>query len=467
MAYLSTTPSVCTVVDTKVTAVGVGSCRITASQAGNANYLAAPNVTKSFSVARAPQTITFTLPASMVYGDTAVLTATASSGLPVSFKTITSTVCKLEGSTLIAVGVGSCSITAMQNGNEYYLAAPGVDQSSNIGKASQTITFNPPGSMVYGESTTLSAYASSGLPITFASNSPGICTVFSSTVTGDGAGSCSITASQGGNENYLPAAAVTQELSIRKAEQTITFVTVPSSMVYGQIASISGRASSGLTVSFESLVYENCSVTPNSVTAIGVGPCLIRAKQAGNENYLPAPDVSQSINIERAPQTVTFAPIADIVYGDTIVLSATASSGLPVNFRSNSPDVCRVNGLMVTAIGFGVCGITANQIGDDQYASATATTRTLLVAQPNYPAPSIGLNVILTGNAQGSVTSDPVGILCGNWCNWSFTKGTRVRLTAIPKDGSRFAGWSGACTGKKTSCTLKLGKARTVKARFK
>ncbi|MFM8442262.1 MAG: S8 family serine peptidase [Methylococcus sp.] len=549
VAYQSNTPLVCTIDGVNVTAVGVGSCRITASQAGNANYLAAPDVTKAFAVGRAPQTIAFTPPDGMVYGETAVLTATASSGLPVNFKTLSPAVCKVEGSTLIAIGVGACSVTALQKGNEYYLPAPGVDQSITIGKAPQTITFNPPGSLVYGESTTLSANATSGLPVTFASNSPANCNVVASTVTAVGAGACSITATQTGDELHLAASPVTQIINVIQAPQTITFINSPAKLTYGTTAPISATASSGLPVSLTTNTPEVCSVDSSIVTAVGVGTCLVTASQSGNVNYQSAQSVSQSISVVRAAQVISFQPVSNLFYGETAVLTAsassgltvgfksatgsvcrvdagivtgvgygvctitatqdgsenylpalevsqsfsveklsqvvvfslsskislggtvtlngTASSGLPVNFRTNSPEVCRVDGVVLTAIGFGVCSITANQVGDSRYASATAITQTLLVEQPPYPAPDISLDIILTGTAQGTVTSDPVGILCGNWCNWSFTKGTRVRLTAIPKDGTRFAGWSGACTGKKTSCTVKLGKARTVKARFK
>ena len=51
---------VCTVSGSTVTLVGVGTCTVNANQAGNGSYLAAPQVQQSFTVARAPQTITFT-----------------------------------------------------------------------------------------------------------------------------------------------------------------------------------------------------------------------------------------------------------------------------------------------------------------------------------------------------------------------------------------------------------------------
>ena len=44
--------------------------------------------------------------------------------------------------------------------------------------------------------------------------------------------------------------------------------------------------------------------------------------------------------------------------------------------------------------------------------------------------------------AGGSVSSTPAGIKCGRDCTEVYASGTRVQLTATPKKGSTFAGWS-------------------------
>ena len=78
---------------------GAGTCTITASQGGNANYNAALDVARSFVIARANQTITFAPLADKTYGDPDfTVSATASSGLPVSFTASGS--CTVAGTTV-------------------------------------------------------------------------------------------------------------------------------------------------------------------------------------------------------------------------------------------------------------------------------------------------------------------------------------------------------------------------------
>lgn len=63
------------------------------------------------------------------------------------------------------------------------------------------------------------------------------------------------------------------------------------------------------------------------------------------------------------------------------------------------------------------------------------------------------------------VISDPVGIDCPRACSVLFDAGSQVRVAAMPGDGSRLVGWSGACSGKGV-CTVALAAATSVEAQF-
>jgi hypothetical protein len=69
------------------------------------------------------------------------VSATASSGLAVSFSSTTTAVCTVTGATVTLIAAGTCTIQASQAGNSTYSAALPVSQSFAVIAASQVITF--------------------------------------------------------------------------------------------------------------------------------------------------------------------------------------------------------------------------------------------------------------------------------------------------------------------------------------
>ena len=81
-------------------------------------------------------------------------------------------------------------------------------------------------------------------------------------------------------------------------------------------------------------------------------------------------------------QTIAFAPLADRTYGDTaFALSATASSGLPVNYTISDPAVATIVNGTVHILAAGFTDITASQPGDNNYVPAADVTQRLVVNQ--------------------------------------------------------------------------------------
>ena len=160
------------------------------------------------------QTITFGILTNRAYGVAPfAVSASASSGLVVTFSSTTTTICSVSGSTVTIKAVGTCTIRAAQAGNATYSAAPTVDQSFTVAKGSQTITFGALSPLRLDQSPfTLSATASSGLTVTFTSATTTICTVSSKSVTLKAVGTCTVQAAQAGNANYNVAPNVPPEL---------------------------------------------------------------------------------------------------------------------------------------------------------------------------------------------------------------------------------------------------------------
>lgn len=131
----SNTTAVCTVAGSVLTLLAPGNCSLSASQSGNSAYSAAVTVTRSFNVA-APggtvlqgQTIIFASPGAQTVGSPVALTASADSGLLVTFSSTTPTVCTISGTTLNLLAGGNCTITANQPGNSSFAAAAPVSRT--------------------------------------------------------------------------------------------------------------------------------------------------------------------------------------------------------------------------------------------------------------------------------------------------------------------------------------------------
>jgi len=104
-------------------------------------------------------------------------------------------------------------------------------------QTAQTITFAALSDVVLGVSPFgITATATSGLTVSFASNSPTVCTVSGATVTIASVGSCSITASQSGNGTYAAATPVTRAFNVLAlpTASTTTLSALPSISNYGQ-----------------------------------------------------------------------------------------------------------------------------------------------------------------------------------------------------------------------------------------
>ena len=219
---------------------------------------------------------------------------------------------------------------------------PAVQFSAALTSQSISYTSTAPTGAVVGGSYQVSATATSGLPMTFASASPSNCTISGSTVSFVGPGFCNIVAFQNGNGVYSAATPLVQTFTIELA-QSITFTSSPPSSAYpgGPTYTVTARASSGLPVIFGSASASTCTTTQSGVVSfVGAGTCNIVAFQLGNSTYGAATPVVQSFTV-LAKTVPSFS--GDASSGTAYLLipfSATISAtGLP------TPSVSVVSGL--------------------------------------------------------------------------------------------------------------------------
>jgi predicted extracellular nuclease len=167
-------------------------------------------------VTQAAQSITFPGIANQLVNASAVsLSATASSGLSINYTSLTPSVCSITApAALNVLTTGTCTVSANQSGNAFFLPAANVNVSFQVTQVPQTLTFDAINSQIIGGSLSLSATASSGLPVSYSSLTPATCTVAGNVAQFMALGTCSLQANQMGNNVYETAPAVVQSFSV-------------------------------------------------------------------------------------------------------------------------------------------------------------------------------------------------------------------------------------------------------------
>ncbi len=305
-----------------ITPTMTGTCTFTVTAVDNVGN---PSMAfTNYTVILAAQTITFGMLSNQVYGTAPfAVNATASSGLAVSFASTTASVCTVSGNTVTLVMGGMCTIQATQAGNTSYAAAIPVSQSFTVTPEAQTISFGALPNQVYGTAPfAVSATASSGLAVSFASTTASVCTVSGNTVTLVMGGMCTIQATQAGNASYAAANPVSQSFTVTPESQTISFTsTAPASLGVGATYTPTATATSGLTVAITlDATSTGCTLSAGVVTGTAVGTCVIDANQAGNADYSAATQVQQKI-----PVTVAWTITPSSYFFGTLSLGQSAS----------------------------------------------------------------------------------------------------------------------------------------------
>jgi hypothetical protein len=318
VAFSSGNTEVATVEGNLLTIAGAGTTTIMAYQEGGDNYKDA-SVERQLIVNKASQSVEFAELTEKIFGDEAFpLSAVSSSGLTVTFSSSNTAVAQIEDGILSIKSAGEATITALQSGDGNYNLATAT-QLLVINKASQAITFSEIGPTVgiSNGAITLSATSSSGLGVSYSVTGPA--SLLGTVLTLTAPGQVEVTATQGGNVNYLPAENVTIGFEViddtnQRAEQTILFSPIEGKTFRDDPFELEATASSGLDIVF-TIESGPATIDGSVVTLTGAGSVTIAANQAGDEEYAPAPEVAQSFTVAKAMATITLSNLQQRVDG--------------------------------------------------------------------------------------------------------------------------------------------------------
>ena len=363
-----------------LTITGAGLVTVTASQAGNASYSAATPVSQGFTVGQAVLTVTANS-ASRQYGAANPAFTYAITGFVNGDSSSVVSGTATETTTATATSAtGSYPITFVTENlvaaNYRFNYVSGTLTVS--GGVSQTITFNPLANVLFGVGPiTLTATASSTLPVTYAATGPAL--VSGSTLTITGAGLVTVTASQPGNANYAAAPSVSQGFTVNKAVLTVTasnasrpYGAANPAFTYAITGFVNGNTSSVVSGTATETTTATATSAPGSYPITFSTESLVAANYTFNY-------VSGTLTVSGGvSQTLTFNPLPNVTLGvGPITLTATASSGLPVSYAVSGP--ATLSGSTLTITGTGLVTVTASQAGNAGYAAATPVAQSFTV----------------------------------------------------------------------------------------
>ncbi|NLR59164.1 hypothetical protein HGH93_13700, partial [Chitinophaga polysaccharea] len=366
-----------------VTITGAGNVIIAADQAGDTRYQAAPQVTQSFTVAKALLTVTANNKSKVYLQPNPALDYTITGFVKNENNSVVSDTAAISTTADANSTVGNYPIT-VTTGN---ISATNYDftfvnGTLSVTPASQAITFTAIPDKTYGDAAfAVTATSDAGLPVTYSVQS-GPATISGNTVTITGVGNVTIAADQPGNSNYNAATTATRTFTVNKAMLTVTANN--KSRAYGQANpnldySIAGFVNSEDSSSVIagiagiSTTADINSIPNNYPITIGVGGLT-----AANYGFQ---FTGATLTVTTATQAITFNALANKTYGDAdFTLSASSNSGLAVTYSVVSGPAT-INGNTVTITGAGNVTIAADQAGDNRYQAAAQVTQSFIVSK--------------------------------------------------------------------------------------
>ncbi|HWR36951.1 MAG TPA: MBG domain-containing protein, partial [Clostridia bacterium] len=425
-------------------------------------------ITANFTATQASQTINFGPLSAKSYGDADFqVTATASSGLPVSFAVGVSDQCTISGSTVHITAAGSCIVTATQAGNSSFLPATPVAQAFSISKATLTVT-PANASREYGDANPAFTGAIVGIK-----NGDAITASYASAATAaSSVGTYPITATLSDPDSKLGNYNVTlNEGTLNVTAATLTITPANASREYGDANS----AFTGAIVGIKNGDAITASYASLATAASEVGTYPITATLSDPDSKLSNYNVTLNegtLTVTKAALTVTPAN-ASREYGD----ANPAFTGTVVGIKNGDAITASYASLATATSSVGTYPITATLSDPDSKlgnynvtlneGTLTVTKATLTVTPANASREYGDANPAFTGAIAGIKNGDTITASYASLATAASAVGTYPITATLSDPDSKLGNYNvtlneGTLTVTKAALTVKANDVTIV-----
>lgn len=196
---------------------------------------------------------------------------------------------------------------------------------------------------------------------------------------------------------------------------------------YGTPVAITATVSTPGSVTFKSVgaAITGCTSISTTLTSPYTASCTWTPSAANSSTLLTADFAptdstgfssltgagSNSINVGKATQTLTFTQPSSMTYGDADqALTFSVDTGLTVAIASTTTSVCTIISDKIHIVTAGTCTVTANQSGTTNYNAATQISRSITISPATSTISVSGTtSYAYTGSAQGPSTNTKSG----------------------------------------------------------
>jgi len=340
--------------------------------AKSGNYICARVKTKLvWQIKKIDQKIVHNFPLQLLLSEQPLpLTLISSAGLEAKVLVLTPKICEVTEGNFYTYKVGYCLVQIFQSGDQFTNASKSINLRIVI-KGSNEISLLAPETVKLADRFfTLKASSTSGLKVLGTSQTPAVCRMIMDDVQFLSKGRCEIQWTQKGDEFHSSAVNVTTSIKIMLSNQiTVTF---EKEYKQSQVRITPNPSStSGYPVALSSDTSSICSVNGKDVEFLAPGLCQITFAQNGDEFVEAASPLQVSFSVIGKNQITFTLPTSLLLSLKSFTLEGKSSSGLPINYESNTPTICTVNGAVVSLLNVGKCEIRAAQSASEFYEAAT------------------------------------------------------------------------------------------------
>ena len=436
----------------------VGSCTVTVTRDAGGNY---SSRSQNFTITVEPsdQNILMVDDVRGYYGSPLALSTSGGSGNGVVTYAVTSSgtagcFIAANGTDLLAVSAGTCTITATKAASTTYRIRTSTVAMMTFDKIAQpSALVLSDSSFTYGATLTLSASGGNGdgtLSYGVSSAGSADCSVNGSVLSASSGGSCSIIATRAASTNYI-SHTESFTVTVSKAVQaTLSIANVNGSYGDGLALTASGGSGNGaVTFSVSSAGTAGCSLFLGVVTVSSPGSCTVIANKGTDDSYLAKNSATTLLTFSKGIQSSLVLADDGMLFGVVLTLSASGGNGdgaIAYALTSAGTANCSLSNTEVSATSTGTCTIAVTKYSSSNYYSKTQNFAITVGI-----APQASLIVVTTSGTVGE--SLPLSVTGGSGngaVSWSVAVVGTARCGLI---GSTLLATSAG------TCTVRVSKA--------